>query len=311
MRIGFYTNYSKETAEFAHEVGFTSLQLSAWPGSALDANTTTDAELAEIRRDLDSKNIQISALGYYPNYLHPDDHEREAAQAYLPKVMNLASRLGVEVVATFAGQDPRLNVEENIPAFKELFSRYCDLAEKSNVKIALENCPMINVVTMKGNNIAYSPEIWDVIFDVVPSDRLGLEFDPSHLVWQGIDYCQAIKDYASKVFHVHAKDMEIDRKILARSGILGRSFAPKKGLDRRWWRARAPGWGEVDWPEFISAVIVSGYQGNLDIEHEDDVFASMQTIHSIRSEADVVSNYSQERAGLRLGYNTLSKLIVT
>lgn len=310
MRIGFYTNYSPETAEFARNVGFTSLQLSAWQGSSIDANTTSDADLDAIRRDLDSKNLKISALGYYPNYLTPDEHERQQAQEYFPKVMRVAARLGVDVVATFAGQDPRLNVEENIPAFRELFSRYCDEAQKLNLKIAIENCPMINVVTMKGNNIAYSPEVWDVMFDAVPAENLGLEFDPSHLVWQQIDYVQAVKDYAHKIFHVHAKDMEIDRKILARSGILGRNFAPKKGLGRRWWQARTPGWGEVDWSEFITAVILSGYDGAIDIENEDDVFASLNTIHAVRSEADVVSNYSQERVGLQLGYNTLSKLIV-
>lgn len=311
MRIGFYTNYSKETAEFAKDVGFTSLQLSAWPDSSLDANTISEAEIDGIRRDLDGKDIKISALGYYPNYLTPDERERQQAQEYFPKVMQLAARLGVGVVATFVGQDPRLNVEENIPAYRELFSRYCDLAHKLNVKIAIENCPMINVVTMKGNNIAYSPEVWDVMFEAVPSENLGLEFDPSHLVWQQIDYAQALKDYAHKVFHVHAKDMEIDRKILARSGILGRNFAPKKGLGRRWWQARTPGWGEVDWPRFITAVILSGYDGAIDIENEDDVFAGLKTIHAVRSEADVVSNYSQERVGLRLGFNTLSKLIVT
>ena len=310
LRIGFYTNYTEETAAFAQQVGFTSLQLSAWPGSTLDANTVTDARIDAILKDLEARNITISALGYYPNYLTADDKEREESQAYFPKMIKLAERMGVDVVATFAGQDSRYNVEENMPAFREVFSRFCDEAERRNVKIAIENCPMIKVDTMKGNNIAYSPEVWDEMFKAVPSSHLGLEFDPSHLVWQGIDYVQAVKDYATRIFHVHAKDLEVDHGLLKRSGILGRNFAPKKGLDRRWWRARTPGWGDIDWPKFITAVVVSGYRGSIDIEHEDDVFASFATIHSVKSEADVVSNYSLERVGLQLGYNTLSKLIV-
>lgn len=310
VRIGFYTNFSKDTADFAQSVGFSSLQLSAWPGSALDADTVSDRELDEIRKYLEARNIEISALGYYPNFLSNDPHERERSREYFVKVLSVAHKLGVKVVGTFAGQNPGTTPEENIPEFKEVFSRFCDRADKQDLKIAIENCPMISVVTMKGHNIAYSPEIWDVMFEAVTSDRLGLEFDPSHMIWQQLDYIGAVQQYASRIFHVHAKDLEIDRKLLARSGILGRSFAPKKGLGRRWWRARTPGWGEVDWPKFITAVILSGYRGNIDIEHEDDVFAGAATIHSVKSEGDVVSNYSLERAGLRLGFNTLSKLVV-
>jgi sugar phosphate isomerase/epimerase len=309
MRIGFYAEYTEDTAQFAHDVGFKSLQLSAWHGSTLDAETITTAQIDSILSNLSRKDIEISALGYYPNYLDTDPNERERAQRYFPKVMQLAEKLGVGVVATFVGRNPDTTVEENIPDFKELFSRYCDQAHKLNVKIAIENCPMISAKTHKVHNIAFSPEVWEVMFETVDSEQLGLEFDPSHLVWLGIDYLQALKDFGHKVFHVHAKDMEIDRRILQRSGILGRSFGPKLGPDRRWWRARAPGWGEVDWPKFITEVIRTGYRGNIDIENEDDIFAELSTYADIRSEADVVSKYSRDRHGLRLGYETLSKLI--
>jgi sugar phosphate isomerase/epimerase len=310
MRIGFYANYTPETARFAHETGFSSLQLSAWQGSYLDAYSIGSDKIDAMLKQLAEYDIEISALGYYPNYFDPDHEEREKAQAYLPKVIDLAQRLGVKVVATFAGRDPDKTVEDNIPLFKELFSRFCDHAENRDVKIALENCPMVEKKTNKGRNIAFSPEVWDVLFDVVPSDYLGLEFDPSHLVWQEIDYVQAVLDYAPKIFHVHAKDMEIDRAARNRIGIYGPSFGMTKGLGKGWWRARAPGWGEVDWPKFISAVIKSGYRGNIDIEHEDSVFAGMQPMGAISSEGDIVANYSLERVGLTLGYKTLSQLIV-
>lgn len=310
MRIGFYANYTPETARFAYETGFSSLELSAWQGSYLDAETVTSAKIDLMQKQLEEYDIEVSALGYYPNYFDPHAEERERAQAYLPKVIDLADRLGVKVVATFAGRDPSKTVEQNIPLFKDLFSRFCDQAEKRGVKLALENCPMVEKKTNHSQNIAFSPEIWDVLFDVVPSEYLGLEFDPSHLVWQGIDYVQAVHDYGKKIFHVHAKDMEVDHAVRSRMGIYGPSFGDTKGLGKGWWRARAPGWGDVDWPKFISAVITSGYRGNIDIEHEDSVFAGLRPMGSIESEGDIVANYSLERVGLTLGYKTLSQLIV-
>ncbi len=310
MRLGFFANYSPETAAFASETGFDSLELSAWPRSALDADKVTDTELGRIRRDLDAKDIKISALGYYPNFFDPDAETRQNARRYFVKVLDLAVRMDVDTVATFAGRDPAKNVEENIPLFREVFSRFCEEAEKRSVKIAIENCPMIDRKTLRGINIAYSPEIWDAMFDAVPSKSLGLEFDPSHMVWQGIDYIEAVHDYASRIFHVHAKDMEINQRVLKRVGIYGQAFGVADGLGHGWWRARAPGWGEVDWPRFITAVIESGYRGNIDIEHEDDIFAqSSLGFGKVDHESEVVANYSLDHVGLRLGYATLAPLI--
>jgi sugar phosphate isomerase/epimerase len=308
MRLGFYANYTKETAQLAHQIGFRSLELSAWPESSLNADQVTEQQIQEIRADLASKDIEISALGYYPNVLDPDPHERAEARRYLMKVLELAQRMDVGVVATFAGRDPGKTIEQNIPLFKEAFSRICDVAEQRGVKLAIENCPMMNRTTLQGTNIAYSPEIWDAMFDAVPSKALGIELDPSHMVWLGIDYLRAIYDYGDRIFHVHAKDMEIDRRALARTGLYGQAFGQIFGLGHGWWRARAPGWGEVNWPKFISALIEVGYSGNVDIEHEDDVFA-YAAVGKVKNEAEIVASYSKERKGLKVGYNTLAPLL--
>ncbi|MBN9258502.1 MULTISPECIES: sugar phosphate isomerase/epimerase [unclassified Mesorhizobium] len=307
MRLGFYANYTKETAAFAHEVGFDSLELSAWPQSSLDADKVTAAQTDAIQADLAAKDIEISALGYYPNYLHPK--EGPEAQRYFIKVLDLAKRMGIDTVATFVGRDPSKSVEANMPKFKDVFSSFCDEAEKRGLRIAIENCPMMSVKTMESINLAFSPEIWEQMFHLVPSRALGLELDPSHMVWQGIDYIQAIHDFGDRIYHVHAKDMEINRRALKRTGIYGQVFGEPFGLGHGWWRARAPGWGEVDWPKFISALIEVGYEGNIDIEHEDDVFAAA-AVGKVEHEAEIVAKYSEERNGLRLGYNTLRNLIV-
>lgn len=310
MRLGFYTNYSKETAEFAHRTGFNSLELSAWPGSYLDADKISDRALESMVADLKSKDIEISALGYYPNVLDPDKRESAEARRYLVKVFDLARRLNVEVVATFAGRDPSKTIEENIPLFAEAFKPLCKEAESRGIRIAIENCPMMNRTTMQGINIAYSPEIWDAMFEAVPSKALGLEIDPSHMVWLGIDYVEAVRAYGKRIFHVHAKDMEIDRKALSRTGLYGQAFGKVEGLGHGWWRARTPGWGEVNWPKFISALIEVGYAGNVDIEHEDDVFAYANSIGDVEHEAEIVDRYGKEEKGLTLGYKTLSQLVL-
>lgn len=309
MRLGFYTNYTPDIAEFAANTGFNSLELSAWPHSTLNPNKVSKETKSAMLRDLEKRDIEISALGYYPNPLDPDRKQADEVSEYLLRVIDLASELGVGVVATFAGRDPHLSVEANLPLYKERFSPIAEYAERKNIKIAFENCPMMNRFTMHGENIAFSPEIWRALFELVPSDNIGLELDPSHCVWQGIDYVKAVKDFGHKIFHVHAKDMEIRRDVLAESGIYGTALRKVEGLGHGWWRARAPGWGEVDWAKFITALIEVGYKGNIDIEHEDDVFAEATKTASEISEEDIVASYGTERKGLILGYKTLTKYI--
>jgi sugar phosphate isomerase/epimerase len=169
---------------------------------------------------------------------------------------------------------------------------------------------MMDHRTLKGENIAYSPEIWKAMFEAVPADNLGLELDPAHMVWQGIDYIKAIYDFGHKIFHTHAKDMEIRRDVLARCGIYGILFDKVDDFGHGWWRGRAPGWGEVNWHRFITALLDVGYTGNIDIEHEDPVFAKAANLGvEINEESDIINNYSTEESGLILGYNTLSVLI--
>jgi sugar phosphate isomerase/epimerase len=309
MRLGFYTNYTPELADFAAKTGFNSLELSAWPESSLNADKVTAGDYEKIKADLASKDIEISALGYYPNPLSHNESEAKEARRYLLKVIDLAAAMNVPVVATFAGRDGGKTLKDNLPLFKEAYSPIMDHAEKRGIKIAIENCPMMNRFTMQGENIALSPEMWAAMFDLVQSKNLGLEFDPSHCVWQGIDYIKAVYDFGDRIFHVHAKDMEIRKDVLGQAGIFGLALSEVDGLGSGWWRARAPGWGEVDWMRFITALIEVGYRGNIDIEHEDDVFAIANKIGGIQTEYDIVNAYGTETQGLQLGFKTLSKYV--
>ena len=308
MKLGFYTNYDKiiriRTQSRLPLHG--AFSLARFKPQRRPSDQQTDSE---VKKDLKEHDIEISALGYYPNYLDPDKSKANEASRYFYKVMELANRMGVNVVCTFAGREPNKSIKDNIPLFKEIFTPFCEEAERRKVRIAIENCPMMDRFNLRGENIAISPEVWDEMYRAVPSKALGIELDPSHMVWQGIDYIQAIYDYGDRIFHIHAKDMEINRKVLKRVGILGQAFGETVGLGHGWWRARLPGWGEMDWPKFMTALIETNYKGNIDIEHEDDVFAAASAKKNIETESGILEAYGREEKGLILGYNTLSKLI--
>ncbi|MBC8530595.1 sugar phosphate isomerase/epimerase family protein [Gehongia tenuis] len=320
MRLGMYCNYTEKTAEFASRVGFESMELAVWSRSTVNPNIT-DGELARVMKDLEKRDIEISAIGCYPNHIHPDKEFAKDNQAYFHKVIDLAHRMGVTVIGTHGGNDYFKSIEENIPEWKECFYSYCDHAAKYGVKIAIENCPMVDVKTQFRNNLAYSPEIWEVLFGVLPAENLGLEFDPAHMIWQGIDYVQAVLDFGHKIFHVHAKDVEVRRKQWAKYGMFGPQIGNDKyrkgprsatwcaGWDHHW-RGRAVGWGDVNWPKFISALVEVGYEGNMDVEHEDKVFLKQMLAQlDISEEQDLINNYSTEENGLILAYNHLRPLV--
>lgn len=308
MRLGFYTDYSPDIAQFAQDTGFTSMELSAWPQSSLNADHITDERIKEIRVDLDSRGIEISALGYYPNYLAADKDEAAEYQRYFRKVMQLAHRMEVPSVCTFVGMTPGWTVEDCMKPFTKLFTEFTKEAEDLGIRIGIENCPMLNHKTRTGENLAFSPEIWKAMFDAVPSKALGLEIDPSHLVFLGIDYIQAIHDFGDRIVHFHAKDIDIDERKRGVLGFYGQAFGPLQGFGNGWWRFRAPGWGVIDWRRVITALIDVGYEGNLDIEHEDEVFAAA-AMSKIDGEADIVEMLGKEPNALVLGYRYLAPMM--
>jgi sugar phosphate isomerase/epimerase len=267
----------EEVAAWAEGRGFTALEIACWPPASgdarryadvahIDVGALDDAKAKEIVSMLDGHGIEISALGYYPNNLHPDPVLRQAANDHLRQVIAAAPKLGVTTVTTFVGNDKDRSLPENMETFREVWSPLVELAEQHGVRIAIENCPMIFSYDEwpGGNNLAYSPAIWRQMFDAIPSESFGLNLDPSHLVWQMIDYERVVYDFADRIFHVHAKDLEIRRDGLYEHGVLS--------LGMGWQVPRLPGLGEVRWDRFIAALYAVGYDGPIIIEHEDRKF---------------------------------------
>ena len=263
-----------EVAAWAASAGFEMLEIACWPRAGGERRryagvTHIDVESFdpdEVRATLSRHGVGISSLAYYPNNLHPDDAHRSEVNAHLRKVIDAAQRLGVRIVGTFVGNDKDRPLPENMTRFREVWPPLVDYAGERGVKIAIENCPMIFSYDEwpGGNNLAYAPAIWEEMFSALPAENFGLNLDPSHLVWLMIDYERAVYDFADRIFHVHAKDLEIRRDGLYRHG----SFSAGIG----WQVPRLPGLGEVRWDRFVSALYAVGYDYVISVEHEDRAF---------------------------------------
>jgi sugar phosphate isomerase/epimerase len=266
-----------EVADWAATNGYPVLEVACWPRSSdakrryagtshIDVANLAEAEAAELVADLAHRGVEVSGLGYYPNPLHPDLEHRAAVHDHLRAVIRAASLMNVPVVNTFIGNDRSRNPAENFAEFRRVWPDIVGYAADHGVRIGIENCPMIFSLDEwpGGDNLAHSPAVWRDMFDAIPGDTLGLNLDPSHLVWQMIDAEQVVDEFGSRIYHVQCKDVEIDRRGLYEHGTTSIGIG--------WQRPRLPGLGEVNWPRFISALYRTGYDGALVVEHEDRQF---------------------------------------
>lgn len=281
MKLGFVSailadESFEEVTDFASENGFSCVEIMCWPlGKAerryagvthIDVSELDDAKIKYIKEYIKQKGIEISGLGYYPNPLDPDKEKREFYIAHIKNIIKAANKLGLGNVNTFIGRDQSLNVEENLKIFKEVWVPIIKYAEEYNVKIGIENCPMYFTKDEwpGGKNLATTPAIWRRMFEEIPSENFGLNYDPSHLLWQQIDYIRPVYEFKDRIFHVHFKDIKLYKDKLNEVGILATPLeyvAPK-----------LPGLGDIDWGKFISALTDIGFRGCACIEVEDRAF---------------------------------------
>ena len=281
MKLGFVSAILPEqnfeyVVNVASENTFACVEVACWPKGKsdrryagvthIDFDELTQSKAEQIKSFLCEKSIEISAIGYYPNPLDADLDKRNACISHLKKIINGAPLLGVNTVTTFIGRDPLKSVADNMGEFKKVWPDIIKLAEDKNVRIAIENCPMLFTSDEwpGGKNLATTPKIWTDMFSIIPSDHFGLNYDPSHLLWQQMDYLKPIYDFSEKLFHVHIKDAKVHKDKLNHVGILA---AP---LDFH--SPKLPGLGDINWSQFISALTDVRYGGPLVIEVEDKVF---------------------------------------
>jgi sugar phosphate isomerase/epimerase len=306
MKLGFLTacmpeRSLEEIAAWAGEHGYEALELAAWPrigdrpftASHVAADRFDAAEADRVRRALDDHGLELSALAYYDNNLEPDQGQREAILAHVRACIDVAAELDCPAVGTFIGRDPARSVADNLREAEKVFPPLVDHAGERDVKLMIENC------VMEGwhpdgypGNLAYSPELWEWLFEL----GLYINFDPSHLLWLGIDPVAALKPYVNRVAHAHAKDAETFPGERNRYGFFGRTATRAEDpWDMGWWRYRIPGLGQVDFRGYVDTLYEGGFDGVLSVEHEDPVWGG-----------------SPERveAGLEIAYRNLRPLLV-
>jgi sugar phosphate isomerase/epimerase len=281
MKLGFLTAPFpeaplSEVADWAAGAGFEVLEIACWPRASgptrryagtshIDVANLSDGQAKEIVAELKGKGLDISGLGFYPNPLHPDEQVRRAAIDHIKKVIEAARKMGVPYMNTFMGGDPRKNLDENWADALKIWPEIVKHAQDNGVRVTIENCPMIfsNDEWPGGNNIAWSPYIWRRILEQW-GGTVGLNYDPSHLVWLMIDQGRFIREFGAHIFHFQAKDVQIDRDGLYERGSMSEGIG--------WQIPRLPGLGDADWAEIFSNLYRVGYDGACIIEHEDRRF---------------------------------------
>ncbi len=281
MKLGFVSAILdgwtfEETIDTAAQLGFKCVEVACWPRgkaerryagvSHIDVDQLDDARVKYILDYCKQKGVQISSLAFYPNPMDGDTQKRQETIEHLKKVITASSKLKVNLVTTFIGRNQSETVEQNLETFKAVWPPIIKFAEEKGVKVAIENCPMLfgRDQWPGGQNLATSPRIWREMFKIIPSSYFGLNFDPSHFVWQMMDYIQPIYEFKEKIFHVHFKDIKMYPDKLNQVGIMAYP------LD--YMSPKLPGLGDVNWSRFVSALTDIGYDGFACIEVEDRAF---------------------------------------
>ncbi len=305
MKLGFLTaclpkRPLAEIAAWAAEQEYQALEVAAWPAlgdrpftaTHLDVQGFTEAEAERTKALFDSYDLTLSSLAFYDNNLHPDPVERQATNSHLAACIDAAALVGCPTVGTFIGRHPGQSVAQNLREGEKIFPPLVDRAGERGVKLIIENC------VMEGwhpdgypGNLAYSPELWEWMFSL----GLYLNYDPSHLLWMGIDPVEALRPYVDRIPHAQAKDIQLSAGRRNRYGWPGRAVVRTDPWDVGWWRYRVPGLGEIDWRGVVDTLYEGGFDGVLSVEHEDPVWAGTE---------------DKVHQGLRVAYRTLRPLIV-
>ena len=265
-----------EVAAFAAEAGYGCVEVMCWPPGGAERRyagvTHVDvvgfdrAAAERVRETMASAGVAISGLGYYPNPLAPDEAESAVYVAHIRKVIDAARLLGLPVVNTFVGRDWTKSVEENWPRFRRIWPDLIGYAADRGINVGIENCPMLFTADEwpGGKNLAVSPAIWRRMFEEIPDAHFGLNYDPSHMIWQQMDYLAPMREFRDRLHHVHAKDARLDRDRLDRVGILAHPA--------EYHTPKLPGMGDVDWGAFFGVLTDVGYDGPVCVEVEDRAY---------------------------------------
>lgn len=281
MKLGFVSAILPELSlaevfAFARDAGFAAVELMCWPAGRaerkyagvthVDVAGFTQARADDVQALARKHGVAISGLGFYPNPLDPNPAAAIRAVTHIKQVILAAEKLGVGQFNSFVGRDWTRSVDENWPRFLKTWRPLVAFAEDHGIRIGIENCPMLFTRDEwpGGKNLMTTPVIWRRAFGDIPSTHFGLNYDPSHFVLQQMDPLSPLREFKSRLFHVHAKDVRIRRDRINEVGVFAYPL--------EWHQPRIPGYGEIDWARFMAALVEIGYAGPVCIEVEDDTF---------------------------------------
>lgn len=288
-QIGLVTHYDEKHLTLVKNLGMTTIELQVFPDSTLSPSQGAGpTEWAVARQRLADMGVTVGCLGYYKNMLDPDLEKRAGYLQHIESLFDVADAFGTDIIACFAGRQPELSIDYNMPEFTKVWTALAAKAEARGIRFAFENCPMFHGHPFRGTNIACTPDAWRQMFAAVPSRAIGLEFDPSHLICMGIDPQPLIYEFADRIYMFHAKDAEIFAPQVQRYGFLdGRSMCH-----------RMPGMGTANWRTIMRALRDIGYRGPLHIEGwHDPQFQAFDT--------DPATALAKEEYGLSLAMKHL------
>ena len=277
MRLGFCTEYSEGRLDFAVRAGYDCVELAAGPDSNLSFDHHDAPSLERVAEKVRERGLTVASIHCGLQHLTPDPQLHERNHDYFTQVIRSCRTLGTDLLATNPSGNPDVSPRRNLPRFATLFREYARIAEGEGVRIVFENCPAHGGYPVQVSNIGFSPEMWEAMFSEVPSPAIGLEFDPSHLVFLMIDYERALRDFVDRVYAFHAKDTEVNHQGWQRYGYFGKQLMGngeyREGTwDFGFWRFRVPGYGDVDWDSVFGILAEAGFEGPVLVEHEDPVF---------------------------------------
>lgn len=259
---------------YASDHGFQCVEMMCWPAGSGDSRryagvshiNVDKLDAKYINHYIKERNVSISGLGYYPNPLDADAQKSEYYIEHIKKVIRACNTLGVPVMNTFIGRNQHLNMQENLILFKKLWKPIIETAKQEGVKIGIENCPMFftNDEWPGGKNLAISPAVWDKMFEIFPDPLFGLNYDPSHMVFQMMDEIKPIYQFKNRLHHIHIKDVKVYKDKLDQVGILANPL--------EYHSPKLPGYGDVNWRAFFAALTDVRYRGPVVIEVEDKAF---------------------------------------
>lgn len=285
MKLGFVSailpnKTFEEMMDIASDLGYECVEVACWPkGKAerryagvthIDVDDLSEEKIASILACSRNKKVEISSLAYYPNPMDGNLEGRRLSISHLLKVIDASAKLGINMVTTFIGRDQTKTVEENLLLFQELWPPILRHAEQAGVRIAIENCPMLFGKDQwpGGQNLFTTPRIWREVLKLADTDILGINYDPSHMIWQQMDYLAPLYEFKDRIFHVHFKDIKLYPDKLKEVGVMAYP------LD--YMSPKLPGYGDVDWGAYVSALHDIGYDGYACIEVEDRAFESSE-----------------------------------